>query len=56
LTYEFIKELGKGHYGKVFLVRDKILNRKFVFKEMPLDLYENHDLLKNEHLIHSMLK
>ncbi|GBB99730.1 hypothetical protein RclHR1_03610006 [Rhizophagus clarus] len=56
LTFEFIKEIGKGHYGKALLVRDKILNKKFVLKEIPLEIYENHDLLKNEHIIHSALE
>ncbi|EXX60887.1 kinase-like protein [Rhizophagus irregularis] len=55
LTFEFIKEIGKGHYGKALLVRDKIFNKKFVLKEIPLEIYENHDLLKNEHIIHSIL-
>uniref|UniRef100_U9U219 Protein kinase domain-containing protein n=1 Tax=Rhizophagus irregularis (strain DAOM 181602 / DAOM 197198 / MUCL 43194) TaxID=747089 RepID=U9U219_RHIID len=56
LTFEFIKEIGKGHYGKALLVRDKIFNKKFVLKEIPLEIYENHDLLKNEHIIHSILE
>ncbi|RIA92657.1 kinase-like domain-containing protein [Glomus cerebriforme] len=55
LTFEFIKELGKGHYGKALLIRDKIFNKRFVLKEIPLKIYENHDFLRNEHLIHSML-
>ena len=56
LAFEFIKELGRGHYGKALLVKDKIFNKKLVLKEIPLEIYENHDLLKNEHLIHSTLK
>ncbi|CAI2186973.1 14708_t:CDS:2, partial [Funneliformis geosporum] len=54
-SYECIKEIGRGHYGKALLVRDKISNKEFVLKEIPLEIYENHDLLKNEHLIHSGL-
>ncbi|CAG8573424.1 1104_t:CDS:2, partial [Funneliformis mosseae] len=54
-SYELIKEIGSGHYGKALLVRDKNSQREFVLKEIPLEIYENHDILKNEHLIHSSL-
>ena len=47
--YEYIKDLGEGGFGKVFLAKEKVSNRLVAIKQL-----KNTDKLKQEDIIHEI--
>jgi serine/threonine protein kinase len=47
--YEYVKDLGEGGFGKVFLAKEKVSNRLVAIKQL-----KNTDKLKQEDIIHEI--
>lgn len=46
-NFEIIKILGKGTFGKVFLVRNKINQRLYAMKSIRKDVVVEHDSIES---------
>jgi serine/threonine protein kinase len=57
--YQIRKEIGSGHFGKVFLARDVSKSKNDIHKRVAikaLKVKEEDEEMENEHLIFEMLR